>query len=117
MPGLRNDESAINTLQGDLNNLGIGYAQHGEYSKASFYLEESLKLAKLLDLKKEQAKIHSNLAALYYYLGKDNTSLDYSDKGLKIAHEINDHTLLGRLHTNQATNYEKWGQYEKALST
>ncbi len=98
-----------------LNNLGLVYADWGEYDKAVKYYEQALSLARQCRDRRGEANALNNLANVYKDWGKYNEAVSYYENSLTIKRDLKDRRGEGQTLNNLGLVYWGWGEYDKAV--
>ena len=103
--------------------LGIVYYQLGKYGKSFKFSQEAYKTFNLLDDKKGLARCLSLIGLYHKSQNRNDIALDYLDRGLKSAKEINDDELicdalndLGKFYTETGNILGAIKVYKEAVS-
>ncbi|MBO5839003.1 MAG: tetratricopeptide repeat protein [Bacteroidales bacterium] len=101
------------------NNIGIVYANLGEYGKALEYYFKALEITKdvLGEKHTDTANSYNNIGVVYANLGEYDKALEFFNKALEIQKDV-----LGENHPDTAVSYNNigsvyanLGEYDKAL--
>ena len=98
-----------------LNNFGIIYADHGDYSKAIDYYTRSLKIKEKLGNKKGIASSLNNIGLIYSGQGDYSKAIDYYTRSLKIEEELGNKKGIASSLNNIGLIYSGQGDYSKAI--
>ena len=101
------------------NNIGIVYANLGDYDKALEYLFKALEIKKdvLGENKSDTASSYNNIGVVYRNLGEYDKALEYYFKALEIEKEVlgENHPDTASSYNNIGVVYKNLGDYDKAL--
>ena len=98
-----------------LNNFGIIYADHGDYSKAIDYYTRSLKIQEKLGNKKGIASSLNNIGLIYSGQGDYSKAIDYYTRSLKIQEKLGNKKRIASSLNNIGEIYRYQGDYSKAI--
>ena len=98
-----------------LNNFGIIYADHGDYSKAIDYYTRSLKIKEKLGNKKGIASSLNNIGLIYSGQGDYSKAIDYNTRSLKIQEKLGNKKRIASSLNNIGEIYRYQGDYSKAI--
>ncbi|MCK4469195.1 MAG: tetratricopeptide repeat protein [Desulfobacterales bacterium] len=99
-----------------IGNLGIVYANLGQYQKALRFYEKALAIDREFGDRKGEGNNLTNIGVVYWNLGQYQKALRFYEKALAIQREIGDRKGEGGALTNIGIVYWNLGQYQKALS-
>jgi len=99
-----------------IGNLGVVYANLGDYQKALSCHEESLKIAKKNGNKEGISSSLGNLGFVYWNLCDYQKAISYYKKVLKIHKESENKEGIGYAFINLGLVYDDLGDYYKAIS-
>lgn len=120
-PRTLSDTIKINTLH----TSAIGFYYNGEYSKSERFLEDALRLADSVMLKKEipfiylkpkQAEIHTDLSEIYLAQKKDSLAFYHLELAITISKEVASFAILSRALINKGLLFENAEEFDKALN-
>jgi tetratricopeptide (TPR) repeat protein len=100
-------------IANSLNSIGNVNINQGNYEKALKNYLKSLEISESIgDL---ESKPYNNIAASYFYLGKDEKALEYYIKALETFEKLGNKKLMINPSNGMGNVYYKMGNYEKAL--
>lgn len=104
-------------LANALNNLGVLYCDQGDYSRCTQYLDRATELVARIapDDHTRIAMFHTNLGAMYSYLGRTQQALAEDAKAETEARAAGDESILMGIRSNRAEVYSRTGDNAKAL--
>ncbi len=104
-------------LANSLNNLGVLYVEQGDYTRSAQYLDRATVLAVRIapEDHTRMAMFHSNLGAIYMYLGRTQQALAEDTKAETEARAASDQSILMGIRSNRADLYSRNGDYTRAL--
>jgi len=97
-------------------NIGIVYANQGNYEQALSYYEKSLNINEELGDKSGIATTNNNIGSIYADQGNYELALFYNEKCLNIDKELGDKDGMATSYNNIGLIYKEQGNYEQALS-
>jgi adenylate cyclase len=97
-----------------LNDIGIAYAQKGDYQQAIKNQKEAIEKAKNLNAKLELTQSLLGLAETYNYLGDLSSALETYKQAQKIGEEIRSRNELKGIYEGLAGSYAKIRDYSNA---
>ncbi|OGC79448.1 MAG: hypothetical protein A2145_03275 [candidate division Zixibacteria bacterium RBG_16_40_9] len=98
-----------------LNNIGVVNMALGKYQNAIVSLKESWELNKKTENKKEELFNLENLTESYYKTGNFFQALNYGEKGIKLAQEVDFPARLGRIQRLLGQTHLELADYTQAL--
>jgi CHAT domain-containing protein len=100
-----------------LSNLGALSTDQGKDRQALTYYQQSLKLAQLPTINDLtlQTGISINLGTTYHLIDQTNLGMNYYQRGLKLAKQINNAQLQGDVLTNLGLIYEDRQNYAQSI--
>ena len=104
--------NGIATING---NIGLIYAEMGNFAQAKSYLNRELDLRKKMNDKKGQLGALVNLATIESNQGNTQKAIDMFQKALPLAKEYNNIPQLRNIYLNLAEGFEKLGNNEEAF--
>ncbi|MFH0901838.1 MAG: serine/threonine-protein kinase [Pseudomonadota bacterium] len=106
-------------VAGDLNNLGVTYANQGDYSRALEYFQRNLELTEKLfgPSHPNNALVISNLALTFEKLEDRAKEKEYAEKALAIHQQAMDpqHPFVARAHRVVGQSLHNRGEHNEAL--
>jgi tetratricopeptide (TPR) repeat protein len=99
----------------DLGNLGIAYANLGEYQKAIEYYEQALQISLEIGYRLSERNHLGSLGNAYLGLGEYRKAIEYYEQALQISLEISDLRGEGNCLGNLGSAYFSLGEYQKAI--
>jgi CHAT domain-containing protein len=105
-------------LANALNNLGVLYCDQGDYSRCVQYLDRATELAARIapDDHTRMAMFHTNLGAIYGYLGRTQQALAEDTRAETEARAAGDESILMSVRSNRAEVYARTGDYGRAMA-
>ena len=113
---LFSDLGAIDRKSEVLNGLGNLYEQQNKWDLALDYYNQSLEIDLAIENQKNVAISYSNIAGIYFELGKLDTSTYLIEKALEIATEYGELPMLMTTYLYASENYKTKGEYEQAYN-
>ncbi|MBA3681000.1 MAG: tetratricopeptide repeat protein [Bacteroidetes bacterium] len=101
-------------IAGSFGNIAILYRKLGNYPKAIYYLQESIKINEAIG-RKELAGNYSNLANVYSDLGQNEKSGELFRKALKLRLEQKDEKGLALSYANMANYFSNINKDDSAI--
>ena len=98
-----------------LSNIGNVYLDLKDYPKAEDYHKQGLQFSRELNASLEEVHLLLNLANDQIFLGRLDESLSSYKTGLLKAESMNSPDLIWRFYVGMAENYERRGEYQKAV--
>lgn len=106
------------------NFIGAAYFQKSDYSKAiSYYIEAEKSCDTLINndsiqtsVKRLYAILYTNLGLLYHKLDSIQKPLDYFNRALRFAEDINDSTRISASYSNLGMMYKAMQKFDLALT-
>lgn len=98
-----------------LGTTGMIYLDLSEKDKALKDLEESERLARILNHRANLAVLYGNIGLVYRALGDNEKAIEYYNKAMKIDQEDGNTSGVTRHLSNTVTLYRVMGNYAKAL--
>ena len=98
-----------------LGNLGLAYADLGEYRRAIEYQEQRLAIARESGDRKGEGNALGNLGSAYYSLGDYRRAIEYYEQQLEITREIGDRRGEGNALGGLGIAYDSLGEYRRAI--
>lgn len=98
-----------------LENIGIVYADEGQYDKARSYFSKSLAIHLKMKEDIQIARSYNNLGTLALHLNKLDSTIYYYEKSIQIRQKIGDLPGLASSYSNMASVLKSQKKYEKAL--
>jgi CHAT domain-containing protein len=104
-------------LANALNNLGVLYCEQGDYSRGVQYLDRATELVARIapNDHTRMAMFHTNLGAIYLYLGRTQQALAEDAKAETEARTAGDESILMGIRSNRAELYSRTGDNARAL--
>jgi CHAT domain-containing protein len=99
-----------------LNNTGLVYAEHGDYTLALDSYRESLALSEKLHDDRGIARVMVNVSFIYSGIGELNVASEYLEKSLAAGERLQDKRLVVTALGNMAINYARRADYLRALA-
>lgn len=99
------------------NNIGIGYIKLENWTKAEFYMKESLAICEELNLKFGMTFTLGNLGIIYRNQNNLDEALLMYQKSIAISESMNNKRATGRTLISVGKLYEEKQEYQKALTT
>ena len=99
--------------------LEISYIfdEKGNYQSSLEYSFATLNLASVRpEFKMEEAKALIEIASIYYFLEQPSIGLGYSKKGLTLAYQLSENSLIAQCLNSMGTLYDKMGDDKKAIN-
>jgi tetratricopeptide (TPR) repeat protein len=98
-----------------LGNLGLAYADLGEYPRAIDYHEQALVISREIGDRRGEGNALGNLGLAYRNLGEYPRAIDYHEQALVISREIGDRRGEGNALGNLGIAYYSLGDYPHAI--
>ncbi len=98
-----------------LTNLAVVYEKKGEYYTALEFINEALNLCDLEYDQYRLSSIYANLAIIHGKLDNPINAEKYLKKGLVIAKELNENSLVFHFYKELSNYYEKEGNFKESL--
>jgi tetratricopeptide (TPR) repeat protein len=103
------------TTQVHMGNLGLAYSELGNFSLATDYFEQAMKLAEQIGDRQHQGAWLGNLGNVLARLGEHQKAIEYHQRHLDIAREIKDARGEGHALANLGVSVAFLGDSDKAL--
>jgi tetratricopeptide (TPR) repeat protein len=98
-----------------LGNVGVAYADSGEYRRAIDYQEQALVITRNIGDKRGEGTALGQLGNTYYSLGEYESAIDYEEKALMIARDVGDKRGEGNALGTLGVAYADTGVYHRAI--
>jgi tetratricopeptide (TPR) repeat protein len=98
-----------------LGNVGVAYADSGEYRRAIDYQEQALVIARDIGDKRGEGTALGQLGNTYYSLGEYSRAIDYQEKALVIARDVGDKRGEGNALGTLGVAYADTGEFHRAI--
>ncbi len=95
--------------------LGIEKYKQGDFNEASKLLNSTIVLANQQGDNKSVLKAYNNLGNIEADKGNNTTSLEYYQKGLKVAEQINDKKYIAHINKNIGAIYVSMKRFDESL--
>ncbi|MCD4840679.1 MAG: tetratricopeptide repeat protein, partial [Methanosarcinales archaeon] len=107
-----NDEKVVSVVY---NNLGLVYANKGEWDKAIEFYEKSLETVEKVGDVHGMAQTYNNLGMVYAKKGEWDKAIEFYEKDLKISEKVGDVHGMAKTYNNLGLVYAKKGEWDKAI--
>jgi tetratricopeptide (TPR) repeat protein len=98
-----------------LTNLGLAYAELGEYHQALLLHEQFLVIARETGNQRGEGAALGNLGMVYLFLGNYQKAIEYNEQYRVIAHKIGDHKGVGTALSVLGNSCYFLGEYQRAI--
>jgi tetratricopeptide (TPR) repeat protein len=98
-----------------LGNVGVAYADSGEYRRAIDYQGKALVIARDVGDQRGEGNALGNLGNAHYSLGEYRRAIDYQGKALVIARDVGDQRGEGNALGNLGNAHYSLGEYRRAI--
>jgi len=106
----------LSVKSGLLNNMGNAYRGKKQYKKALTLYDKAYKICLKAKNKNLQSVVLKNIATAYYNIGNNSLSIEYFNKSILIASEIDLKRILIENYNILSEIYAKTGDYKQSLN-
>jgi len=109
---ISNDEKVISLVY---NNLGLVYADKGEWDKAIEFYEKSLETYEKVGDVHGMAQTYGNLGIVYFQKGEWDKAIEFYEKSLETKEKVGDVHGMAQTYNNLGSVYFQKGEWDKAI--
>jgi tetratricopeptide (TPR) repeat protein len=107
-----NDDEVVSIVY---NNLGLVYADKGEWDKAIEFYEKSLETKEKVGDVHGMARTYNNLGLVYADKGEWDKTIEFYDKSLETFEKVDDVHGMAQTYGNLGIVYARKGEWDKAI--